>query len=518
MRTIWIFSILFLTSLTVCSQDFFDVNVIKELKFVVEDDNWQQRLKQMKEDGGGRLEATMTWNGETYEGVGIRYKGNSSYFNVAKSGSNKLPFNIKVNDTEKKLRLPGRYQKIKLANSFRDPSFLREILAYEIARNYLPASRANFIKLFVNDTYLGLYHNTESVDDEFLEYHYDEEDGTFIKCDPNWRGKKPSGCPEGEYASLVYLGEEKDCYKPYYELESKEGWEDLIELSKILNETPDQIENILNIDQVLWMHAFNNVVVNLDSYVGRLCHNYYLYKDANGRFQPLIWDMNLAFGGFRFDGQGKGSLDFQQMAELSPYIHLNNKKRPLISVLLSNERYRKMYIAHFNTIYKDYFESGTLLDRVKELSDLVRPHVQSDENKLYSMEAFENSLDENVQMVKAEGTEIPGLIAFIKARKAYLQTHPLLTRGFPVISDVVHNQSENDLVIRCKAEGADKVSLFYRTIPNAPFKELALENDGQNFSGTLPYLEGTQYYIFAENDKTAAFAPPKAAFEFYEVK
>jgi spore coat protein CotH len=38
----------------------------------------------------------------------------------------------------------------------------------------------------------------------------------------------------------------------------------------------------------LWMLAFNNVFVNLDSYTGGFSQNYYLYKDENRRFNPVV--------------------------------------------------------------------------------------------------------------------------------------------------------------------------------------------------------------------------------------
>ncbi|MBK7338404.1 MAG: CotH kinase family protein [Saprospirales bacterium] len=47
---------------------------------------------------------------------------------------------------------------------------------------------------------------------------------------------------------------------------------------------------------MLWMLAINNVLVNLDSYVGGFAQNYYLYRDSTGIFHPVIWDLNLALG------------------------------------------------------------------------------------------------------------------------------------------------------------------------------------------------------------------------------
>ena len=49
----------------------------------------------------------------------------------------------------------------------------------------------------------------------------------------------------------------------------------------ILNNTPESIESVLNIDRVIWMHALNYSLINFDSYVG-YGQNYYIYMDNNG--------------------------------------------------------------------------------------------------------------------------------------------------------------------------------------------------------------------------------------------
>ena len=87
-------------------------------------------------------------------------------------------------------------------------------------------------------------------------------------------------------------------------MKSKDGWDDLIELTDILNNKPKEIEKVLNVDRALWMLAFNNVLVNLSSYSGQHSQNYYMYKDSKGHFNPVVWDLNLSFGSFKNTGNG----------------------------------------------------------------------------------------------------------------------------------------------------------------------------------------------------------------------
>jgi len=63
-----------------------------------------------------------------------------------------------------------------------------------------------------------------------------------------------------------------------------EGWDELIDLCDTLVNQTAAIDQILDVDRALWMLAFNNVLVNLDSYIGGFAQNYYLYRDDYGRF------------------------------------------------------------------------------------------------------------------------------------------------------------------------------------------------------------------------------------------
>ncbi|MCB0633071.1 MAG: CotH kinase family protein [Saprospiraceae bacterium] len=510
-------------------KDLYDMDHIIEVKITFAESRWDAVLDSLKQMGNShRLDAEVSVDGTLYKGVGVRYKGNSSYFNVRKEASTKLPFNIEFNHKIKDQRLPGGYETLKLSNVFRDPSFLREVLGYEIAGRYMPSPRANFAKVYVNDTYLGLYNCTESVDEDFLEKYYlpheGDEEGALVKCDPDWHGRTIESCPQGDKASLMYLGPDSTCYQYLYEMKSDEGWDDLIELTRVLNKEPENLDKILNVDQALWMLAFNNVTVSLDSYTGRLCHNYYLYRDSFGLFHPILWDMNLCFGGFRYTGLGR-PLSNEAMEEMSMFIHYKeqNEKRPLITTLLSNDLYRKIYVAHVKTIYEDYLQDSVYLQRAKEIMKMIAPYVQEDENKLYAYEDFQKNLYETTRV---DDTNIIGLVELMAGRTTYLKDHPLIQKEQPQISDVKHEVSNNASTISARVEGAQQVWLYYRTQKKSPFQRLEMNNSsgytGDNaesiYAVSLDKSDVLEYYLVAEGDKAASLSPARAAFEFYKVE
>ncbi|MEZ4981531.1 MAG: CotH kinase family protein [Saprospiraceae bacterium] len=502
-------------------QDFYQWNEIREIRLSFPRDNWASILERMKDAGQEqRMTAKLEIDGKSFEEVGVRFKGNSSFKSVKKGGAVKLPFNIKIDYKDKKQELDGGYETIKLSNCFRDPSFVREVISYEIARKYMPASRCNYAKLYVNDQYLGIYSNTESVDKPLLKRTFDEKDGVFVKCDPEWDTPEPKNCLEGDKASLMYVGEDPRCYMANYEMKSDSGWASFIQFIEALNNPDKNIEEYLHVDQALWMHAFNNVMVNLDSYTGRLSHNYYVYRDKTGSFTPIVWDFNLSLGGFRFDGSGK-PLDNEEMATLSPYVHFKNKnkKRPLIVNLLSDGLYRKMYIAHIKTILEENFNNGEFNKRVEELHAFIAEEIRNDPVKLYSFENFEKNLNSSVDL---DGVEIIGVKELMNRRLEYLNQHPLITAETPQITKVEHIRFGEDLAVQASLEGATAAWVFYKSSPELPWKKMELfDKGGTNdqsfqdgvFGNSLPFSEGTQYYIVAENERAASIYPPRASKE-----
>ncbi len=533
MNKYWYFLLICLLSTPLKSQDLYAVEQIQTVKLYIDVPNWDNRLNAYKKQGlDKRLAAKLVLNGVTYDSVGVRYKGNSSYFNTRKENTSKLPFNIKINYTNKNQVLQGGFKRLKLSNVFRDPSFLREVLSYEIAGNYMPAPKANFAKVYVNDEYLGLYNSAESIDKHFLAERFGEEDGVLFKCDPVWKAKNIAGCKPNPKSTLVYMAKDSTCYTNAYELKTKTGWPQLINLTDILNNKTENIETILNVDQVLWMLAFNNVLVNLDSYTGRLVHNYYLYQDINGIFNPIIWDLNMSFGGFRFDGTGK-ALSNEEMQTLSPFIHYKTKNpdRPLITLLLKKPLYRKVYLAHMQTILNDHFSNGKYKERAKYVQHLVDTEVKNDTNKLYPYEGFQTNLDATTL---AKTSKIIGITELMDKRVEYLTKHPVFSKTPPVIAEVEHQLDAEGIFITAKITGNEgregkkqPAYLVYRNDRNGAWQKVEMFDDGSHkdysqddliYAATIPEVPNTEYYIIAEGERMAALSPARASFEFYEVR
>ncbi|MFZ4707716.1 MAG: CotH kinase family protein, partial [Bacteroidales bacterium] len=276
-KTILFCILIFSLSIKVSAQsNFYDVNTIQLIEITFTQSNWDYMLDTATAGSEGFILASkIKINGVQYDSVGVKYKGNSSY----NSNQVKNPFHIEL-DTYKNQDYQG-FTDIKLGNAFKDPSFLREVLSYKIARNYMAAPQSNFANIYVNNQLLGLYSNSESVGKKFVESHFGSNNNSFFKCNP----LNGAGPGSSLYPNLVYLGADSTQYYSRYELQSDHGWFDLVNFCDTLANLTTAIDKTLNVNQALWMLAFDNVLVNLDSYIGAFSQNYYLYKDDFSRFR-----------------------------------------------------------------------------------------------------------------------------------------------------------------------------------------------------------------------------------------
>ncbi len=332
---------------TVFGQGFYDINTINTIKITFEESNWDYLLDQLVSAGNkDRLMGSVAINGQVFDSVGVRYKGNSSY----RANQIKNPLNIKLDYIIDDQEIEG-YGTLKLANVYKDPSFVREALSYEIARKYMPASQANYTNVYVNGTHLGLYTSVQDVDKFFMRTHFGGDETVRVK------GEIESNAMPGQMGGVwEYYGTDTTDYYDYYAMESDHGCAKLVEFIDTLNNHNTYVDQVLNIDRHLWFLAFQNLLVNLDSPINNP-QNYYLFEDGTGRFNPIPWDLNESFGVFTTLQSG-GNLNPYQLQHLSHVVNLTNSEYPVIRKILSDDTYRLMYVAHIKTMLEDNISNG----------------------------------------------------------------------------------------------------------------------------------------------------------------
>ncbi len=502
--------------------DFYDTKIIQDIAIRFEQSNWRDILDSLRYNGDGMLTGSVNINGKKYENAQIRYR-NARAFQIG--GKHNSIF----------IQLPeGQnyqgYATVELSNALRDPSMVREVLAYEIARKYMPAPKANYAKVQINGNYYGFFVNIESVGEQFLETHFDDNNGELYQAELEARQPLPNGCDNRAFASLQYDGNEA-CYTYSFNRINTKDWSSLIDLSRVLTQEPENVNRMLNVDRTLWMLAFNNVLVNLNSYTGHPSQNYYLYKDTNGKFSLILGDLNFAFGSFK-NTDGGSDLDLEGLIRLDPLLHEKNPERPLISNLLKDEMNRKRYLSHMHTILYENFAKDQYEKRAKELQEMIRKTWLEDPNKEYNLVDFSQSLSATV----GRRSRIPGIMELMKPRADFLQKHAELAVIPSPISQVTVTPREKfsakqveDFKIQAKiGQYAKKVWLYYRFNENEPFREMTMEDDGKHNDGEagdevfgaivepMGGAKNIQFYIVAENAKTMSFDPPRYMYEWHK--
>ncbi|MCD6018173.1 MAG: hypothetical protein K0S53_1294 [Bacteroidetes bacterium] len=513
---------LFILCGTGSAQNFYDQSAIQKIEIQFAQPNWDYQMDTAKAGSDGYImAASITINGVYFDSVGVKYKGNSSY----NPTYNKNPLHIELDGYKEQSYLGVK--DIKLGNNFADPSMIREVLGYDILKNYMHCPQANFAKVYINGAYHGVYSNAESIGKSFYSTHYHSTGNTAIKCNPIVNPSTNTKC------NLKYFTSgDSSNYFNFYELKSDYGWNNLRALCDTITNFQSKAPDNIDMDRVIWMLAFNNVLVNLDSYSGAFCQNYYLYKDNTRHYNPTIWDLNMCFGGFPYLGASNSSLSTQNitgMQQMAINIHSTDVYWPLINIVNSNAQYKRMLVAHMRTIVNEYFVSNLYSTRAQQFQTLIDTSVQSDTYKFYSYGNFQNGLTANVSV---GSYSVPGISNLMTGRISYLQATADFGYSTPTITAVSASTNSPALnatvAITANVVNTNTVYLGYRSSTIQKFNRTQMFDDGahndgasgDNVFGTTISVNSaeTEYYIYAENSLAGMFSPQRAEHEFYTLQ
>lgn len=274
-------------------EEIFKENEIIDIRITISSENRAyMKANAIKEE---YVSCNINVAGYTYENVGIRPKGNSTLSSLAKTSTERFSFKVKFNEYEKGQKLLG-LKKLVLNCGYQDKTFVKEYESYKTMKALgIPTPAYTWARIYLNDEYFGLYFALEDIDETFVERYY----GTNIK----YTLYKPEGANmsgSNSAGSLKYLGDNISSYSDIFnntvctsgDYDSQKSY---INMTKVLS-SGKNLESVINVDGVLRYAAAMNYLVNLDSYIGAMYHNYYLLE-VNGIFTIIPWDFNLSYAG-----------------------------------------------------------------------------------------------------------------------------------------------------------------------------------------------------------------------------
>ena len=178
----------------------YDASILRTIFIDIESDQWEKEMASLK-DYGVDLSAKVTVDQQIYEKVGVRFRGNSSFFSLGDGQKRSLNLTFDWADTKQDLYC---YRTLNLLNSHSDASFLRLVLYSRIAQDYIPVPKANYVHVVINGRSWGIYINEQQFNSDFTKEHFDAKGGRRWKAPPGRDG-----------ASFVYKGDQADDYRAY---------------------------------------------------------------------------------------------------------------------------------------------------------------------------------------------------------------------------------------------------------------------------------------------------------------
>lgn len=171
----------------------FDLDALPIFRLSFPDADWAARLEGLLPDGecaerpylAGDLvfEDPNSGTVETWPDVGVRYRGHSALWVPNYSADNRWGFKLSFDTLSPGREFHENLETVNLMGTEGDYSLVREVLGLALLREAgLPAGRASWAHLYVNDEYLGVFPNSEEPDDgNFVENHFGLEAGSLYE-------------------------------------------------------------------------------------------------------------------------------------------------------------------------------------------------------------------------------------------------------------------------------------------------------------------------------------------------
>jgi len=484
---------------------FFDQSFVRDINLNFSQPNYWSLL-QSNYNSKTDIPASLTIDGFTWDSVGVRFKGQTSYQGAG--SSQKKSFNITLDEFIDGQDVYG-YNILNLNNCYQDHSFMREVFYQHQIRKHIPAVKSNYVKLYINGSNWGVYPCIQQIDGDFYKEWFLTNNGT------NWRADRPPGSGGGGgggwgdgTAALNYLGPDTGLYQNYYTLKKSQKnnpWDDLVTACRVLDTSSlvnleSVLANYLDIDRTLWHLASEIMFSDDDSYVYKGKMDYYVYYETEtGRLTPIEYDGNSVMG--------------NSAVNWSPFYNANDANYPLLNRLLAVPSLRQRYLAHMRTLIEESLDTASAYAVLDTYYTLIDTMVQNDPKKLYSYAQFQ--------------TGVQTLKTWILNRRNNLLGNSEVNETGPQISDVsyisqgvqwqqpVLMEPVNVIARVVSASGIDHVNLYYATGVVGNFEKIPMADDGLNgdsaaadgiYGATIPGLPGgnwVRYYIEAAAANTA---------------
>ncbi|MBQ4464892.1 MAG: CotH kinase family protein [Oscillospiraceae bacterium] len=325
-----------------------DDSGVHQIDIEISDLSWDYMISHAEDEQ--YVTCTAVIDGERFENIAIRPKGNSSLTSIASQNSEHFSFKIEFDRNDPTLTYHG-LDKLSLGNLGQDPSCLKDHVAYRLFEELdVPAPLSSYTVVSVNGEPLGLYLASEAIEDAFCQRNYGDGYGQLYKPDSfamntidqsaildhsspdaplsvverimsgEYYADATSGDradilgdlvtpmfasvkPQTDLSALLYAGDNVKDYSVIFDTNvfptTDADEQRLVSAIRTLN-TSDDPASAVDADALTGYFAAHNFVDNYDSYNSVFVHNFYLHEQ-DGKVSLVPWDYNLAFGSFNYE-------------------------------------------------------------------------------------------------------------------------------------------------------------------------------------------------------------------------
>jgi hypothetical protein len=254
---------------------------------------WSELREQALSEGW--TEASLDVDGVPFGPVGVRFKGSTgtlaACFQHGKPICAKLSLKLRFDRTDARRRFFG-LQRLNFHSMLRDPSWMRERLAYRVFEDAgIDAPRTSWARIAVNGEDLGVFTVVEAIDARFADRRFFFDDGLLYK--------------EAWPVSL-----DPDYYEQRLRTKRSEPHEHtkMLAFARELSQAgPDGLAGVLerwtDPDQLMRYMAVDRLIGNWDGITAWYCdpgacanHNFYWYAEGeHQRLRLIPWDLDNTF-------------------------------------------------------------------------------------------------------------------------------------------------------------------------------------------------------------------------------
>ncbi len=363
--------------------------------------------------------ATFVYQGQVYENVGVRYRGQTSRSYPKKC----LKVRFNSGDLFTGSFYPG-LRSINLQAMWADKSYLREKLSYDLYEHvkfgengdrHVPYCETRHVVVYINGAYWGLFLELEAPGGRYLKRNGRDDAGNLYKAyntgTDAWGFEKKTNETDGSKADLSTF------------------------LYGINNTPESQITYYLNthtdVESQITYNAVNSVINNSD----QPAKNYFLYHDPiSDKWEMLVWDTDLTYGrNYEVSGSDTGVCNdvfrWNNHIFFGTRIHPKNDG-PWNRVVdrffypetsAATAPFRNMMFDKTREILDNYFTPALQYREIDALVELIEEEAARDRAKWGSYSGTDMDLASQVSLLKS----------FVINRRSYLYSNFLIDRYAP---------------------------------------------------------------------------------------